>query len=56
MNSDLPRPNEHAYREARKERAARERGKSIPHYTRKVTREMLSRGHRGKVTPSKKGD
>jgi hypothetical protein len=41
--------------EAKEERQARERGKALPHYAKKVTKELASKPHRGKVTPSKRG-
>jgi hypothetical protein len=40
--------------EAEREREAREKGRSIPHYTAKVAKQLSSRGKRGKATPSKK--
>ncbi|MGN6386044.1 MAG: hypothetical protein ACTHMT_07370 [Verrucomicrobiota bacterium] len=43
-----------AYREARKEQEAREKGRSIPYYAKKVTEEFMTPASRGKLTPSKK--
>jgi hypothetical protein len=39
---------------AAEERRARERGKTLPHYTGKVARKLVSPPKRGKVTPSKR--
>jgi hypothetical protein len=41
--------------EARREQQARERGKALPHFTRKVAQELSARPKRGKLTPSKRG-
>jgi hypothetical protein len=50
-----PRSNNNkAYKEARKEQEAREKGRSIPHYAKKVTEEFMTPASHGKLTPSKK--
>lgn len=49
-----PRSNNKDYEEARKEQAAREKGRSIPHYAKKVTEEFMTPASHGKLTPSKK--
>ncbi len=41
--------------EAKKEQQARERGKALPHYAKKVTEALAGKRKRGKVTPSKRG-
>jgi hypothetical protein len=37
------------------ERKARERGKALPHYARKVAGELVKKRQPRKVTPSKRG-
>jgi hypothetical protein len=39
---------------AEKERQARERGRAIPHYTRKVAKELSTPGKEGKLSPPKR--
>jgi len=39
---------------AAEKRRARERGKTLPYYTGKVARKLVSPPKRGKVTPSKR--
>ena len=43
------------YREAEREQEARERGRTIPHYTGKVVKALATRGKKGSSTPSKRG-
>jgi hypothetical protein len=40
---------------AREEQKARERGKALPHYAKKVVAELATKPKRGKVTPPKRG-
>jgi len=47
-------PSPRDYRAARQEQLARERGKSLPHYARKVARIIATPARRGKVARSKK--
>jgi hypothetical protein len=42
------------YRESERERQAREKGKALPHYTRKVARELTRKPKSGAATPSKR--
>jgi len=48
-------PKKEDYENAAREREAREKGKSLPHYARKVAKRLVSPRKRGKSTPSKKG-
>jgi hypothetical protein len=41
--------------EAQRERQARERGKALPFYSKKVTKELSTPKKTGKLTPSKRG-
>jgi hypothetical protein len=40
--------------EAERERAARERGRTIPHYAGKVAKKLVTPGKKRRSTPSKK--
>ena len=42
------------YKAANEERLARERGRTLPHYSGKVAKKLASGARRGKVTPSKR--
>jgi len=47
-------PAKRDFQAAEKERLARERGRTIPYYTRQVAKKLASAPKRGKVTPSKR--
>jgi hypothetical protein len=42
------------YSEAERERAAREKGRTIPHYAGKVAKVLTRPGKKGRSTPSKR--
>jgi hypothetical protein len=48
-------PSKQDYEEAARERNARERGRTIPHYAGKVAKNLTTARKRGKSTPPKKG-
>lgn len=54
MKTEAKKPSRAAYKSARKEQEAREKGRSIRHYARKVTEQLVTPGESGALTPSKK--
>lgn len=52
MNKDI---SSRDYRAAAQEESARQRGKSLGHYARRVGKELAGPPRRTKVTPSKRG-